>query len=58
MKGLITVSIILAAISLVAAIVSRVTLTPIGPINIEASALLAFTNTCLLVAVLLSLKKT
>ena len=53
MKGLVTLCIVLAAISFVAAIVSRVTLVPVGPMNIEASALLAFTNTCLLVALLL-----
>ena len=51
MKAIVKISIIVAAISLILGIISRVTLQPIGPMAIHAQAFLQFTNTCLLVAI-------
>jgi len=51
MKAIVKISIIVAAISLILGIVSRLTLQPIGPMGIQAQAFLQFTNTCLLVAI-------
>jgi len=51
MKAIVKISIIVAAISLILGIISRVTLQPIGPMAIQAPAFLQFTNTCLLVAI-------
>ena len=51
MKAIVKISIIVAAISLIVGIVSRLTLTPVGPMMIQAQAFLQFTNTCLLVAI-------
>jgi len=53
MKSIAYIAIVVAAISLVAGIISRVTFTPIAavPGGLEAEALLAFTNTCLLTAI-------
>ncbi len=51
MKVIVKISIIVAAISLILGIISRVTLQPIGPMAIQAQAFLQFTNTCLLVAI-------
>ena len=51
------IALILAGISLVVGIVSRITMTPIPPTmsGIEANAFLSFTNTCLLAGILFSL---
>lgn len=53
MKMIAYVAIVVAAISLIAGIISRWTLTPIAlvPGGLEAQALLTFTNTCLLIAI-------
>lgn len=51
MKVLAYIALITGVISLIIGIVSRWTLTPIGPVNIEAQAFLAFTNTCFLAAI-------
>lgn len=53
MKIVAYIALVVAALSLVVGIISRFTLTPIGlvPGGLEARAILAFTNTCLLVAV-------
>lgn len=56
MKALINVALVAAALSLIAGVVSRLTLSPIGPGAIEAQAFLQFTNTCLLAAIALLLK--
>ena len=57
MKAIVNISLVVAAISLVLGIVSRLTLTPL-PLapgrGIEAQAFLAFTNTCLLIAITLT----
>ncbi len=53
MKAIAYIAIAVAAISLVAGIISRYTVTPLPIVQggIEAHAFLAFTNTCLLIAV-------
>jgi len=51
MKVIAYIAIIIAAISLVVGIVSRLTLQPIGPMRIQAQAFLQFANTSLLVAI-------
>jgi len=51
MKAIVNISIIVAAISLIVGIVSRITIIPVGPMRIQAQAFLQFTNTCLLVAI-------
>lgn len=55
-KGAIA-AVVLAIASLAVGIISRVTLSPLNfiPGGLEANALLAFTNTCLLFAVVLLL---
>jgi len=59
MKAIVNISLVAAAISLVIGIISRLTITPI-PLapgkGIEAQAFLAFTNTCLLIAIALMVK--
>ena len=57
MRNLIDVCIIVAVVSLVLGIISRVTLMPFPPtmLRLEANALLRFTDTCLLLAIALSL---
>ena len=52
MKAIINIALVAAGISLVVGIISRITLTPVGP-GIEAQAFLQFTNTCLLAAIAL-----
>jgi hypothetical protein len=54
MKAIINIALVVAGISLVVGIVSRITLTPVGP-GIEAQAFLQFTNTCLLAAIALGI---
>lgn len=58
MKGIINIALVAAAISLILGIISRLTMTPI-PIapggGIEAQVFLAFTDTCLLIAIALTL---
>jgi hypothetical protein len=54
MKAIAYIAIIVGAISLVVGIISRITLTPVGP-GIEAQAFLQFTNTCLLAAIALGI---
>ena len=53
MKKVAYVAIVVAAISLIAGIISRWTLTPIALAqgSLEAGVLLSFTNTCLLIAI-------
>lgn len=54
MKAIVKIALVVALISLVVGIISRLTLVPV-PITpgrgIEAQAFLAFTNTCLLIAI-------
>ena len=58
MKAIANIALVVAAISLIVGIISRLTLVPV-PIapgkGIEAQAFLAFTNTCLLIAITLTL---
>ena len=51
MKALSYTALIVAAISLIIGIASRIMVQPIGPMVIEAQAFLQFTNTCLLAAI-------
>ncbi len=54
MKAITYIAIAVAAISLIAGIISRLTMTPVPIVvrsGIEAHAFLAFTNTCLLIAI-------
>ncbi len=55
MKAIAYIAIIVGAISLVVGIISRITLTPVGPGAVEAQAFLRFTNTCLLAAIALGI---
>ena len=55
MKAIVNIAIVVAVISLVVGLISRLTLTPVGPMGIEAEAFLQFTNTCLLLAIALAL---
>ena len=55
MKTIAYIAIGVAAISLIVGIISRLTITPVGPAGIEAQAFLGFANTCLLVAITLIL---
>lgn len=55
MKNIAYIALVIAAISLIVGIISRLTLTPVGPAGIEAQAFLAFTNSCLLIAITLVL---
>jgi hypothetical protein len=59
MKAIINIALVVAAVSLILGIISRFTAIPvhIGKTGIEAQAFLQFTNTCLLVAIALILKK-
>ena len=58
MKAVANIALVVAAISLVVGIISRLTICPV-PIGlgrgIEAESFLAFTNTCLLIAIALML---
>ena len=53
MKTIANIAIVVGVISLVVGIISRITLTPVSlvPGGLEAQAILAFTNTCFLVAI-------
>lgn len=57
MKILAYVVIVIAVISLIVGIVSKLTMTPVAflPGGLEAQAFLVFTNTCLLIAITLIL---
>ena len=59
MKAIINMALVVAAVSLVLGIYSRLTLNPLpfapGK-GIEAQAFLSFTNTCLLIAIALMVK--
>jgi len=59
MKAIAYIAMVVAAISLIAGIISRLTLTPVAIVRggLEAQALLAFTNTCLLIAITFILLK-
>ena len=59
MKSLSNAIIVVAVIAFIAGIISRVTMQPLPiiPGGLEAQALLAFTNTCLLIAIVLKLSK-
>ena len=54
MRNLISFCIIIAVVSLVIGVISRIALTPLI-LGLEANALLRFTNTCLFFAIALSL---
>lgn len=57
MKAIVNIALVVAAISLILGIISRLTLTPVPLASgkgIEAQAFLAFTNTCLLIALTLT----
>lgn len=53
MKAIAYIAMVIAAISLIVGIISRFTLVPVAMVRggLEAQALLAFTNTCLLIAI-------
>lgn len=53
MKAIAYLAIVASIISLIIGIISRLTFTPVGIVRggLEANALLAFTNTCLLLAI-------
>ncbi len=53
MKVIAYIAIVVGAISLIAGIISRLTVAPVPIVRggIEAHAFLAFTNTCLLIAI-------
>jgi hypothetical protein len=57
MSGLARVALILAALSLLVGVISRISMIPIpiAPNGLEAQNFLDFTNTCLLAAIALSL---
>lgn len=57
MKAIATVTMIIGIVSLIAAVVSRITMTPVMVVTggLGAGALLAFTNTCLLISIILML---
>ncbi len=55
MKVMINGSLVIAGLSLIIGIISRLTLKPVGPSMIEAQAFLQFTNTCLLIAITFTL---
>jgi len=59
MKGLGNAVMVVAVVVFVAAIISRLTMVPlpIVPGGLDAEALLGFTNTCLLIAIVLKLSK-
>ena len=60
MKAIINIALIVALVSLVVGIISRVTLIPVplSPgIGIKASSFLAFTNTCIFFAIALILSQ-
>jgi hypothetical protein len=59
MKAMVNIALVVAAVSLILGIISRFTVIPvqIGKTGIEAQAFLQFTNTCLLAAIALILKK-
>lgn len=52
MKGLVNIALIAAAVSFIVGLISKITLTPVPILRggIAAEALLIFTNTCLLLA--------
>ena len=54
MKNLIYVCVVVAVVSLVIGIISRINLAPVM-FGLEANALLRFTDTCLLLAIALGL---
>ena len=51
MKMVVNVTLIIATISLIIGIITRVTMKAVGPMGLEAPAYHNFTNTCLLVAI-------
>ena len=57
MKKAVNVFVVIAFISFIVAIISRLTMTPLPVVRggLEAGALLNFTNTCLLIAITLML---
>jgi len=60
MKAIVNIALVVAAVSLILGIISRFTALPVhigAKTGIEAQAFLQFTNTCLLVAIALILKK-
>jgi len=60
MKALVNIALVLAAVSFILGVISRLTVTPIPIVpkgGMEAQAFLQFTNTCLLAAIALILKK-
>jgi hypothetical protein len=59
MKAVVNIALVVAVISLILGIISRLTLTPvpIAPGGIEANVFLGFTNTCLLIAIALMLSQ-
>ncbi len=57
MKAIATVIMIIGIVSLIAALVSRITMIPIivVPGDLEAGALLSFANTCFLISIIIIL---
>lgn len=54
MKAIVNIALVVGAISLIVGIISRLTMTPVPIVaggGLEAQAFLAFTNTCLLIAI-------
>ena len=55
MKALAGIALVVAIISIIVGIISRLTLIPVPPVGIEAHAIFQFANTCLLLAITLLL---
>ena len=51
MKTAVNIALIVAAISLIIGIITRITFKTVGPMGLEAPAFLKFANTCLLIAI-------
>ena len=54
MKTIVNISLIIAAISLIVGIISRVAGQAVGPMALQPHVFLQFTNTCLLAAIALT----
>lgn len=57
MKALTTILIVVAAISAVVGVISRLAMVPVLPVGLTAAAFFGFADTCLLLAIALALVK-
>ena len=57
MKTAVNIALIVGTISLIAAVISKLTFTPVKmlPGNLEACSLLNFANTCFLISIILTI---